>query len=754
MGPRYSGTVLLAVAMFSFSSVGLARGRPVCGQMGAPQRTARTSLVQLMLMQTSMQTSTASTVDDFADGSLSWAADRFGDGAMDIGKMWQLDRREEKEITSSRFEGDISYFFRNAQQVVGNAEAKDEHQAQLRRPQKRERQQTGSGETSGDDPRSQSASRGSNRPENAGKSEASDLGDEHKPSILGVGSATSRRRRDAVNVERKVAKVLGVGKSKGALNVQWEVKDLSSFLRPASLAESMANSSKATATAANEVREAPMETDMEDANANSGRATYRSALKIAKNKSCLDAAVDSLKLDFWSASTRSSRDTKRKFVVELAKAIGGEWWAPPLDSEMILKVAASVKEAKLKSGPAIINDLKLWHVEQGFEVPEWMARMLQLVKKSLTRNVGPPKRAIEVKIADQREKLWTQPRPQLKVTNAALAFAWATTWMLRCAEVVNVKRCHVTGNLHERTVTLTIPISKMDQRAWGVRRTLACCRRRKCTWSCAWKLWTELESRTSNLGPEDFFFQRWNGDKAKTAELVECWKEIFRNDVSGHSGRRSGAMMYVRAGMHIQDLAFLGRWKSDVVLKYAEEALEEMPVNSRTTSKCLEQVNVVPGTPGSRSVVPATPSCWPLTPGTPQGAQASCHGGWEQSPSHKETELWQCVSSLATKPTSNTLWVYSTRISKENRVLHSVASAEWDKPFSSWRTTCGWPFADGSGESAFASEPKLAWRKCHKCKLIREKRDDVNEKNVMRLKAAKAFENIAGKLTKELRQPS
>ena len=38
-------------------------------------------------------------------------------------------------------------------------------------------------------------------------------------------------------------------------------------------------------------------------------------------------------------------------------------------------------------------------------------------------------------------------------------------------------------------------------------------------------------------------------------------------------------MFYVRQGMTIQDLAYLGRWKSNAVLRYAEEALETQPVN-------------------------------------------------------------------------------------------------------------------------------------------------------------------------------
>ena len=107
--------------------------------------------------------------------------------------------------------------------------------------------------------------------------------------------------------------------------------------------------------------------------------------------------------------------------------------------------------------------------------------------------------------------------------------------------------------------------------------------------------------------------------------------------------------MYVRAGMRIQDLAFLGRWKSDV-LQYAEEALEEMPVNSRTTSRCLEQVNNAPGTQGSRSIVPATPVFGPATPATPRGTTAAELNKSEHVDRRKETVTFESVSNVVAGP--------------------------------------------------------------------------------------------------------
>ena len=43
---------------------------------------------------------------------------------------------------------------------------------------------------------------------------------------------------------------------------------------------------------------------------------------------------------------------------------------------------------------------------------------------------------------------------------------------------------------------------------------------------------------------------------------------------------RTGALRYIRHGWAIPQVAYLGRWKSDVIYQYAAEALESFPVNT------------------------------------------------------------------------------------------------------------------------------------------------------------------------------
>ena len=50
--------------------------------------------------------------------------------------------------------------------------------------------------------------------------------------------------------------------------------------------------------------------------------------------------------------------------------------------------------------------------------------------------------------------------------------------------------------------------------------------------------------------------------------------------VTGHSTRRSGALQYIRQGWAVPHVGYLGRWKSNVILQYAEEALETIAANT------------------------------------------------------------------------------------------------------------------------------------------------------------------------------
>lgn len=131
------------------------------------------------------------------------------------------------------------------------------------------------------------------------------------------------------------------------------------------------------------------------------------AIQVAKCRETLGEAVEKLKGNFWAASSKAARDVKRTEVLRLAKLVNGsELYLFPLKQRVVEGVAACLKSAGMKSGDQYLNELKLMHIEDGFNIPPWLTRVMGLCKKAMTRNKGPTKKAVEFKVEDIKEDTW------------------------------------------------------------------------------------------------------------------------------------------------------------------------------------------------------------------------------------------------------------------------------------------------------------------------------------------------------------
>ena len=172
-------------------------------------------------------------------------------------------------------------------------------------------------------------------------------------------------------------------------------------------------------------------------------------------------------------------------------------------------------------------------------------------------------------------------------------------------------------------------------------------------------------------------------------------------------------MMYVRAGLPIQEVAFLGRWKSNVVLTYAEEALEEVPANQRLlpsirangATECV--VWKAARTPRPDKADLGCDEPVPMTPPTPGVAGRTPRREREKL---EEPDKEKAISSMDRRKLKE-LWVYSVRDNRANPTLRLVAVAGWEVPMHSWKTACGWPFAQNKAEAAFCYNADLTKRR-------------------------------------------
>ena len=359
------------------------------------------------------------------------------------------------------------------------------------------------------------------------------------------------------------------------------------------------------------------------------KSGMKSALKLAKAPNDLKKAKETFKKKFLAYGTLLAKNAKRKKVRELLVAVVGEEHFP-VNQESILSVATALDEAQLQSGDRYIHEVKFMHIEAGFEWSSPLERQLFLCKKALRRHRGPEIRAKELQIADLSQDVWVEKcMAKGAYTRPAWLYAMAVMWMLRACEVTELRMGDVTVDWEARTIALKIRKSKTDQAAKGATRTLACCGRQECTRECPFSLAVMTLAEKPNGKITDFLFSIQGRGKRDRAHTAKCWAKHLDGGLTGHSARRSGAMYYTRKGMDVQDISFLGRWRSSAVFRYMEEALQERPMNARLrdmteeeaklsvvnhtqslerwTAALAENKSNSPGTPAVRSPSPVGP---------------------------------------------------------------------------------------------------------------------------------------------------
>ncbi len=201
-------------------------------------------------------------------------------------------------------------------------------------------------------------------------------------------------------------------------------------------------------------------------------------------------------------------------------------------------------------------------------------------------------------------------------------------------------------------------------------------------------------------------FPRNDGKCLSRIQLVLLWQKFLDARATGHSGRRSGAMMYARQGLPLFDIAFLGRWKSSAVMRYMTEALEQLPVNARQ-----------------------------------QGSKQTTLGGQEDRLEEvkKQDEELKIVKVIRTeerkrsevskgvmvKPPNEKQKLWAISRNRQGRVRHWVSCASWSLPLEEWSTACGWHFARHNVKVELTKFKVNGPRECRKCKVIEKERDKV-----------------------------
>ena len=297
---------------------------------------------------------------------------------------------------------------------------------------------------------------------------------------------------------------------------------------------------------------------------------------------------------FFATTSRKSRESRRKTVRRiLGEDCPGGTQHYKFGANSFSKLAATLKNEKYKAIKPYLIEAKMMHLDAGGEWSLAWDRKFKLCMKAAGRDAGPVKKAKEVnKDAWATERKTTESKRKepdkvkISVTMARAAFAVATHWMLREVELSELRREDFEFDYKKKLVTLKLKKHKTDTEARGTIRVLQCTCSSECGWKCpytaTWRLAVCGGETKSQLHcvDDDYILTTVKGQKVKKWEIVKVWKELYGNDVTGHSPRRTGALQYIREGWTIAQVAFLGRWRSQVIYDYAKEALETTPVKA------------------------------------------------------------------------------------------------------------------------------------------------------------------------------
>ena len=120
------------------------------------------------------------------------------------------------------------------------------------------------------------------------------------------------------------------------------------------------------------------------------------ALGAAKALRARGLKRPSIENNFSAASSKDSKNSKRKTIAKFLEELKGNRAVLPLDVDVLKGLASVLQEANYQAGDGYLVEAKLWRVEEGHPWTDQLDRVFKLCKRALVRGQGPRKKALEV----------------------------------------------------------------------------------------------------------------------------------------------------------------------------------------------------------------------------------------------------------------------------------------------------------------------------------------------------------------------
>ena len=394
--------------------------------------------------------------------------------------------------------------------------------------------------------------------------------------------------------------------------------------------------------------------------------------------------------NFLSATSKAPKESRANFVLLLLQDLASDATPFPLTSRSIKLLGAVLWKAGYKSAEAYLAEAKQMHIEAGYVWTQILEFNYKKCKVGVARDRGPRRKAPEVPEAVRKAKKRTMLPPKVPVLFPRELFTFAMVWMLRRIELEQIEVDDLVINEEDREVELHWKKAKCDQTAGGTMRVLKClCVGEKCEDECPFWVSKDLVRKvlTKVPGASNFCWQKRNlRKKATKCQIVKSCAMAFGMGVTGHSGRRTGALNYIRLGWTIPQVTYLGRWRSGVIYDYAQEALQERPVNQKEDEK--EKGDK--GTEMGRALVKMQRAHRKelMTKLQLEIDEYKRDSGKTLKALEKEVEDLAKNFGSAMRNPPNVMSIHG-------KVVHRNVTPVTSTPPQLWRTVCGWYFKEG-----------------------------------------------------------
>lgn len=207
---------------------------------------------------------------------------------------------------------------------------------------------------------------------------------------------------------------------------------------------------------------------------------------------------------------------------------------------------------------------------------------------------------------------------------------------------------------------------------------------------CPFHLMADLfaERAKRNLSPDHALFPSEDGSVTTRKAVIESLKVITgQSNVTEHSPRRSGAQWLARCGLPLWKIQFLGRWGSETVRSYVEEAFVEVAADfAREARVGRVSLDMRPAAGASSASGPPA-----LSEATTVREHLQSFG----EILHNQLESWSVQLNVLNENSRSAGQAGPRLVCRPGSgklVVHWVQLGESYLPPEAWRAACGWKF--------------------------------------------------------------